>query len=251
MTSTNRGLVDHQQVAIERIIFATLEAAPFGVDFEQPVDGLGLEACRLGHSLGGAAGRRAQQKLGVLRGEDAQNRPDDCGLADARTAGHDQHLGRQREPDRGDLAFGERKANMLLDPRQSFVGIDPGPRQRAACQPRQPVGDRALCPMQTSQEYAGCFANPVGDHRALLQLKLKRGPDQLLWHLEQLLGQRHQLIRRQAAMTLVHRVGQRIGNPGANPDHRRLLDIELHGDGIGSLEADAPDITRSDRGSPS
>ena len=34
-------------------------------------------------------------------------------------------------------------------------------------------------------------------------------------------------------MTLVHGVGQRIGNPGAHADHRRLFDVELHGDGVG------------------
>src|SRR3984893_19413056 len=47
---------------------------------------------------------------------------------------------------------------------------------------------------------------------------------------------RHQLVRRQAAMALVHGLGQRIGNPGANPGHRRLFNAELYGDGVGSLE---------------
>jgi hypothetical protein len=71
------------------------------------------------------------------------------------------------------LAFGEREANTLLDPRQGLVGINLGPRQRAAYQPCQPVGDRALGPMQTSQKYARYFAYSVGDHRGFLQLKLK------------------------------------------------------------------------------
>ena len=43
-------------------------------------------------------------------------------------------------------------------------------------------------------------------------------------------------------MALVHRLGQRVGNPGAHPDHRRLVDAELHGDCIGGLEADAADV---------
>jgi hypothetical protein len=42
-----------------RVIVAALEAAALGVDLQQPVDGLGLEAGRLGHTLGGAAGRSA------------------------------------------------------------------------------------------------------------------------------------------------------------------------------------------------
>jgi hypothetical protein len=39
------------------------------------------------------------------------------------------------------------------------------------------MGDGTFRPMQTSQEDAGRFANSVGDHSALLQLKLKRGPN--------------------------------------------------------------------------
>jgi 3-methylcrotonyl-CoA carboxylase alpha subunit len=38
--------------------------------------------------------------------------------------------------------------------------------------------------MQTSKKYAGRFANPVSDDRALLQLEADRGADQLLRHLE-------------------------------------------------------------------
>ncbi len=45
-------------------------------------------------------------------------------------------------------------------------------------------------------------------------------------------------------MPLIHGLGQRIGNAGAHADHRRLFDAELHGDGVGGLEADAPDIAR-------
>src|SRR6185503_16065544 len=88
------------------------------------------------------------------------------------------------------------------------------------------------------------FANPIGDHRALLQLEIEGSADEFLWHLEQLLGKRYQLFRRQAAMSLIHGLGQRVGNPRANPHHGRLLDSELHGDRIGGLEADAADITR-------
>ena len=62
MTIDHRGLIDNQQVTVERVSVATLEAAALRVDLEQPVDGLGLEAGRLGHSFRGAAGRSAQQK---------------------------------------------------------------------------------------------------------------------------------------------------------------------------------------------
>ena len=124
------------------------------------------------------------RRLSALRREDAQDCLDDGGLANARTAGHDQHLGYQREPDCGDLAFRKGKTDTLLDPRQGLVRIDPGPRQCAICQSRQSLGDGAFRSMQTSKKYAGRFANPVGDHRALLQLEIERSPDQFRRHFE-------------------------------------------------------------------
>ena len=60
------GLVDHQQIAVERVVGVAFEAAALGVDLKQPVDGLRLEAGRLGHALGGAAGGRAEQQLTPL-----------------------------------------------------------------------------------------------------------------------------------------------------------------------------------------
>ena len=69
-------------------------------------------------------------------------------------------------------------------------------------------------------------------------------PDQSLRHLKQLLGQRDEFVGRQAAMSLVHRLGQRIGDTGADPHHGGLLNAELHGDGVGGLKADAADIAR-------
>ena len=55
----HRRLVDNQHVTVERVVVAALEAAALGIDLQQAMDGLGLEAGRLGHALRGAAGRRA------------------------------------------------------------------------------------------------------------------------------------------------------------------------------------------------
>ena len=49
-------------------------------------------------------------------------------------------------------------------------------------------------------------------------------------------GQRDQLLPRQTAVPFIHHLGQRIGNSGANPDRRGLLDAKLHRNGVGSLE---------------
>ena len=73
---------------------------------------------------------------------------------------------------------------------------------------------------------------------------IERGPDQLLRHLKELLGQRDQLFCWQTAMPLVHGLGQRIGNPRADPDRRSFLDTKLHRDGVGGLEPDTADISR-------
>ena len=45
-------------------------------------------------------------------------------------------------------------------------------------------------------------------------------------------------------MPRVRGLGQRIGNPGAHPNHRRFFDSELHRDRVGGFEADAADVTR-------
>ena len=80
--------------------------------------------------------------------------------------------------------------------------------------------------------------------RSLGQFEIERRLNQLRRDFEQRDGERHQFLGGQAAMALVHRFGQRVGDAGAHPDHRRLLDAELHGDGVGGLEADAADVAR-------
>jgi hypothetical protein len=142
------------------------------------------------------------------------------------------------------IAAGKAKADTFLDPWQGPVRIDPRPRQLAICQPQKSLGDGALRPVQAGQKYTGRFANPVGDHRALLQLQIERSSDELLRNLEQLFGKRYQPFCRQAAMSLIHGLGKGIGNPRADPHHGGLLDAELHRDGVGGLEADAADVAR-------
>jgi hypothetical protein len=45
-------------------------------------------------------------------------------------------------------------------------------------------------------------------------------------------------------MPVVHRFGQGIRDAGPDTDHGGFLDAELHGDGVGGLEADAADVAR-------
>jgi transposase len=109
-------------------------------------------------------------------------------------------------------------------------------------QPPQPLGDALLGTVQPGQEHAGAALNRVGHHRTLGEFQRQGCVDHFGRDLEQRGGERPQLLGGQAAMALVHGLGQRVGDLGAGADHRRLLDPEPHRDLIGGLEADAADV---------
>ena len=90
----------------------------------------------------------------------------------------------------------------------------------------------------------GAALDRVGHHRPLGELQRQGRVDHLGRDLEQLGGERSQLVGGQAAVALVHGLGQRVGDPGPGADHRRLLDPEPHRDLVGALEADAADVAR-------
>src|SRR6266516_5743200 len=163
-------------------------------------------------------------------------------LPTPRPAGDHQHLGRQCQRHGRPLASGEYQTRPLLDPGDRLVRINPGPWQRAGPQLQQPLGDAPLRPVQAGEEHATLVADLVGSHRAFSQFEVKGGEDQRLGNLDELFGQRHEVVGRQAAMALVHRLGQRIGDTGAHADHGSLVNAELHRDGIGGLEANAADV---------
>ena len=54
------GFVDHQQIAVERVVGAAAKAAALGIDFQQAVDGLRLDAGLFGHAFRGASSRRGE-----------------------------------------------------------------------------------------------------------------------------------------------------------------------------------------------
>jgi hypothetical protein len=98
--------------------------------------------------------------------------------------------------------------------------------------------------VQPGEEHTRCFADSIGDHCAVVELKLEGGTDQLLWYLEQLLGQWHQLLRPQTTMAVLHGLCQGVGYPRAHTDRGDLFDAKLHGDRVCSLESDPTDIAR-------
>ena len=120
-------LVDHEQVAVERILGVALEPAVHGIDLEQTMDGLRLDAGLFRHPFGCAPGRRAEQDFHALGGENAQNGVEQSRLADAGAAGDDRDFRLKRHPDRGALRGGERLAGPLLDPGDRLFGVDRRP----------------------------------------------------------------------------------------------------------------------------
>ena len=237
------GFVDDQQIAVQRIVLVALESAALA-DRLPAADGWSWpHAGRLGHPLGGAAGRRAEQQLHVLGGQDAQDRVDDGRLADAGPAGDDQHLGQQRQLDRRFLAVGEREAGLLLDP-----GRAPCRHRSAARAARRSAMRSRRSAMACSARYRparkmhGVSPTASATTAPFRQFEIQGGLDQFRRRLEQTRRRAGQIPPRQPAVSVVHGLGERIGDPGPQPDHGRLLDAEPHGDRIRRLEADAPDV---------
>jgi hypothetical protein len=106
-----------------------------------------------------------------------------------------------READRCDLAVGEGKTDMLFDPRQGLIRVDPGPWERTVRQSRQSLRDDALRAMQAGQKNTRRFPNPVGNHHALLQFEidLAQSVRRCLDDIEYLLAEgAHELLRTDA-----------------------------------------------------
>ena len=113
--------------------------------------------------------------LDALDAENAQDRLDDGGLADARPAGDDERLAGQRQPDRVALAVGEREAAALLDPGDGLQRIDRRPGKLAAGNSDQPLGDGLLGAIEAGEKHAVRLADPVGDHGAFGTLEIEGG----------------------------------------------------------------------------
>ena len=238
----HRDLVHDQQLAIQLVLLIALEAAARRVGLEQTMQGLGLEAGGLAHPLGGPAGGCGKGDALRSGPQDLEDGVDQRGLADAGAAGDHQDLGAQCQPHRFPLAGSQDQAGSLLDPRDGPVGIDRGPGLASAAQPEQPLGDALLGAVEPGQEQAGAALGRVADDGTIGQLQRDRCIHHRDGDLQQRGGALAQLVRRQAAMALVHGFGQSVADPGPGADHRRLLDPEPHRDLIGTLEADAPDV---------
>ena len=171
-----------------------------------------------------------------------EDRIDDGRLANAWPASDHQRLRNQRQADRSLLTVGKLQAATLFDPRRRLLWVYPWPGEPAAYDADQPIGDRLLRPVEARQEHTGGVADLVGDHSALGSFEFEGCQDQLLRRFEKFFCEWDQLLRRQSAMTLVHRLGQRVRDARPQSDHRRLFDPELHRDRVSALETNAADV---------
>ena len=151
---------------------------------------LASEAGRLGHALGGAAGRRAKQQVHALGRENAQDRVDDGRLADAGPAGDDQRPWTSAPA--GSAASGFRPASARSAARSRAAPCPDRSRATAACRWRAQQAARRWPARRDRGPPGRCrrVADRVGDHRALGQFEIERGANQLLRHLQQFFGQR-------------------------------------------------------------
>ena len=105
-------------------------------------------------------------------------------------------------------------------------GVDRGPGRRALGKAEQPLGDALLGAVEPGQEHAGALADRVGHHAAVGELQLQGGSTISAGISSSAAACEMQLVRRQAAVTLVHGLGQGVADAGPGADHRRLLDAE-------------------------
>ena len=82
---------------------------------------------------------------------------------------------------------------------------------------------------QARQEHTATALQQVGYDIAGLQFQSQCRCDQVVGHIEQLPRQGRQLFHRQAAMPVIHCLGQRVADAGADPDQGCLLDPDLGG----------------------
>ena len=220
----HRDLVDDDELGLELVLLAALEAAAGGIGLEQTVQGLGLEPGGLEQPLGRPAGWCCQGDVLGPGAQDGEDGVEQRGLADAGAAGDHQQLRTQRQPYGFSLARGQDQAGLALDPGDGLLRIDGGPGRRAVGKAEQSLGNALLGAVKPGQEHAGALADRIGHHAALGQLQLQGRRHDLGRNLQQGRRLQMQLVRRQAAMTLVHGLGQGVADPGPGADHRRLLD---------------------------
>jgi len=152
----HRGLIHHDQIGIQGMVTVVFGVTA-GLQLQQPVHGGGLVAGQLRQPLGGPAGRCDEHHPGVLGRGESDDGADGETLAAARAAGEHRDLAGQRELDRLLLPWGQVQASPCVQPAQRRGPVHPGERGQPLVagvqQAQQPIGKRALGPVERQQVY--------------------------------------------------------------------------------------------------
>ena len=93
------GFVDDEEIQFERLLLVALEGEDLGIEFQEAMDGFGVEAGGFREAFGRTAGGGAELDLDPLGHEDLQQAVDQGGFADAGPAGDDGDLAAHHQPD--------------------------------------------------------------------------------------------------------------------------------------------------------
>jgi len=96
--------------------------------------------------------------------------------------------------------------------------------------------------VKRSKEDTAAAFKIVRDNSTVIELKAQCRLDESGRYFEQLFGERNELFDRKTTMPFVHRLGERVGDPGTDADQRCLLDTELGRDLISGAKSDAADV---------
>ena len=234
----HRNLVQDKDIALERVFGTMFEVSRSGHEFQHAVDGLGGASRGFLHALGGPPGRRGQSDDQSAGAEDLDQGADDRRLADAGSAGDDGHLFRQGHGQGFGLPGGEVQIDLFLRPGNGLVHKDGSKRGR--------------CPAEGDDfgRHVVLRAVKAGRKDAILLPDQGASPDFVFQgfgqnfrrDIEQGLSLQDQLRFGTEAMAFVGQGAQDMDDTGAGAHFGMRGDAHAHGDAIGRLEADAPDI---------
>ena len=175
----HQGYVHHgtfvhdQQVAIQRASFVTGERAGGGIGLQQAMDGAGSKPCGFREPFGCPPGRCTQQAAHLLGRQDFQDGIDQGRLADAGSAGDDQHPVGQCLLEGRTLGGSELFARLGLAPLDRLGEIDWRVRRRQGTESLDAGRNTLFGPLQRRKEnqilIIDAFLNEVATRQGLLK----------------------------------------------------------------------------------
>ena len=122
----HRNLVQHEQIAGERVLLVSLEVAGGRIELQEPVDGLCRLAGRFCQPLCRPARWCRQDAFELLGGEDFEDAADERGFADSRPASDYEHFLLRGLPNCLLLPGCQFDPQLTLDPGNGLFHVDVG-----------------------------------------------------------------------------------------------------------------------------